>query len=66
MKDISIKDVLKNESKLLYVQDFLTLWRFMVEVEDILDEDSKVIYQTRFFHLVICLKKLQMYSLFQK
>ena len=42
MKDISIKDVLKNtESKLLYVQDFLTLWRFMIEVEDILGQDSR-------------------------
>ena len=42
MKDIPIKDVLKNtESKLLYVQDFLTLWRFMIEVENILGEDSR-------------------------
>lgn len=42
MKDITIAAIFNNEdSRLLYVQDFLTMWRFMIEVEDFLETSTK-------------------------
>ena len=35
MQNISVNDIFQNTEKLLYVNDFLTLWRFMIEVEEI-------------------------------
>ena len=35
MQNISINDIFQNTEKLLYVNDFLTLWRFMIELEEI-------------------------------
>ena len=67
MKDISIKDVLKNtESKLVLRSRFLTLWRFMIEVEDILGQDSRSDLPNTVLSFGHMLKKLQMCSLFQK
>ncbi len=38
MKDIAISAIFNNEdSRLLYIQDFLTMWRFMIEVEELLE-----------------------------
>ena len=37
----SVNDIFQNTEKLLYVNDFLTLWRFMIEVEEI-DEIKEV------------------------
>tara|TARA_B100000963_G_scaffold109444_1_gene95274 strand:- start:1598 stop:2092 length:495 start_codon:yes stop_codon:yes gene_type:complete len=41
MQNISVNDIFQNTEKLLYVNDFLTLWRFMIEVEEI-DEIKEV------------------------
>lgn len=41
MQNISVNDIFQNTEKLLYVNDFLILWRFMIEVEEI-DELKKV------------------------
>tara|TARA_Y100000766_G_scaffold191548_1_gene164677 strand:- start:4142 stop:4636 length:495 start_codon:yes stop_codon:yes gene_type:complete len=41
MQNISVNDVFQNTEKLLYINDFLTLWRFMIEVEEI-DETKEV------------------------
>lgn len=42
MKDITISDILNNEgSRLLYIQDFLTMWRFMIQVEELLEVSTQ-------------------------
>ncbi|MAD50692.1 MAG: hypothetical protein P8I29_07445 [Flavobacteriales bacterium] len=41
MQNISVNDIFQNTEKLLYVNDFLILWRFMIEVEEI-DELKEV------------------------
>lgn len=41
MQNISVNDVFQNTEKLLYINDFLTLWRFMIEIEEI-DETKEV------------------------
>ena len=41
MQNVSVNDVFQNTEKLLYINDFLTLWRFMIEVEEI-DESKEV------------------------
>ena len=41
MQNISVNDIFQNTEKLLYINDFLTLWRFMIEVEEI-DESKEV------------------------
>ena len=35
MQNISINDIFQNTEKLLYVNDFFILWRFMIELEQI-------------------------------
>ena len=35
MKNLCIKDIFQNQNTLLYVNDFLILWRFMIEAEEI-------------------------------
>lgn len=35
MKDIQSKDIFQSHEKLLYVNNFLVMWRFMIEVVDI-------------------------------
>ena len=42
MKDITISAIFnKQDSRLLYIQDFLTMWRFMIEVEEILETSAQ-------------------------
>ncbi len=41
MQNIRVNDIFQNTDKLLYVNDFLTLWRFMIELEEI-DEIKEV------------------------
>ena len=41
MQNISINDIFQNTEKLLYVNDFFILWRFMIELEQI-DELKKM------------------------
>ena len=41
MQNISVNDIFQNTEKLLYINDFLTLWRFMIELEEI-DEIKEV------------------------
>jgi hypothetical protein len=42
MRDISLHSILREEdSKLLYIQDFLLMWRFMISVEDFPEKSSK-------------------------
>ena len=41
MQNISVNDIFQNTEKLLYVNDCLILWRFMIEVEEI-DELKEV------------------------
>jgi len=42
MKDIIIGSIFNNEdTRLMYVQDFLTIWRFMIEVEEFLETSTK-------------------------
>ena len=41
MQNISIHDIFQNTEKLLYVNDFLILWRFMIELDNI-DELKKI------------------------
>jgi hypothetical protein len=47
MQNISVNDIFQNTEKLLYVNDFLILWRFMIEVEEIDElkevEEAKVV-----------------------
>ena len=42
MKDITISAIFnKEDSRLLYIQDFLTMWRFMIEVEELLEKSTQ-------------------------
>jgi len=42
MKDISISAILNKEnSRLLYIQDFLIIWRFMIELEELLETSTQ-------------------------
>ena len=47
MQNISVNDIFQNTEKLLYVNDFLILWRFMIEVEEIVElkevEEAEVV-----------------------
>ena len=63
MQNISVNDIFQNTEKLLYVNDFLTLWRFMIEVEEI-DEIKKLKRLKSCYHLVKCLIKRQQFSSF--
>ncbi|MBF90194.1 MAG: hypothetical protein CMP75_00295 [Flavobacteriales bacterium] len=42
MKDITISATFnKEDSRLLYIQDFLTMWRFMIELEELLETSTQ-------------------------
>ena len=42
MKDITISGIFNKEnSRLLYIQDFLTMWRFMIELENLLERSTQ-------------------------
>ena len=42
MKDITISAIFnKEDSRLLYIQDFLTMWRFMIEIEELLETSTQ-------------------------
>ena len=50
MNETSIEDVTdRNQPRLLYVYDFLSMWTFLVELADIAESDSNQIYPNLMF-----------------
>ena len=42
MKDITISAIFnKEDSRLIYIQDFLTMWRFLIEVEELIEKSTQ-------------------------
>lgn len=50
MGDVILKDILnKDETRIIYIYDFLNMWTFIIELADIVERESGMIYPNVMF-----------------
>jgi hypothetical protein len=55
MKDYALDEILPQNTKIIYVKDFINMWLFFVELAAVEDDEVGVIYPIYFFLTEKCL-----------